>query len=121
MPPFRLTVQTKWPAVPRLYILATRPIFGIFPKRRLSFSLMAFLAIPDPIHDRRIIGLHLTGLIIFMSGLALIAELHFHPVFDIHDGRLGFPITFAFTHNFELFAKPIDGLAHQLIGSDTGL
>ena len=93
------------------------PVFGVFTQCGFLFA-HSLIALPHPVHDRGVISHQLALFIISMTGLPLIAQLHFYPVFNIHDSRLDFPIAFAFTHNLKLFPKPIDGFTHKLIRAD---
>jgi len=95
--------------------LPLRTIFRIVTQRGF-FLTHRLIALPYPVHDCGIIGHQLALFIISMTGLSLIAELHFHPIFDIDHRRLGFPVALTFTHDLKFLTKPIDGIPHQLIG-----
>ena len=79
------------------------------------------VAVPNPVQHRRIIGEDLFSLIIFVTGLALRGQLHFHPVFHCDDSRIGFPIRCPLFDNFKLFAEPIHFFVDKLVRCDTRL
>ena len=86
-----------------------RPFNNRLPLRQ---DLIAFPAI---IPDRTVIRLDLFDRVIMMTGLPLGRKHVLHPVLDIDDRNFFAPITFPFSYNFKLLAKPVHGFTDQFI------
>ena len=111
----RRRLEPDRPPFSRFIALPFRMVFGI-PGRAFFFTHRTF-AVPGPIDHGRIIRFKLADLVFRMTGKTASRQLHFDPIINPNDGRIGIPIGFlAVIDQVELLAEPTHGGTDQLVG-----